>query len=34
MTADEEELLDVEGVGSVTAERIREVVGRSYSPEH
>ena len=34
MTADEEALLEVEGVGSVTAERIREVVGRSYSPEH
>ncbi|WP_436903517.1 DEAD/DEAH box helicase [Halovenus halobia] len=34
MTADEEALLEVEGVGAVTAERIREVVGRSYSPEH
>jgi Fanconi anemia group M protein len=34
MTAEEEELLDVEGVGPVTAERIREVVGKSYSPEH
>jgi len=33
MTAAEEELLDVEGIGPVTAERIREVVGRSYSPE-
>jgi Fanconi anemia group M protein len=34
MTAEEADLLDVEGVGSVTAARIREVVGSSYSPEH
>jgi len=31
MTADEEDLLSVEGVGPVTAERIREVVSSSYS---
>jgi len=31
MTADEEGLLAVEGVGPVTAERIREVVSSSYS---
>jgi Fanconi anemia group M protein len=30
MTADEKELLDVEGVGPVTAERIREVVSSVY----
>ena len=30
MTAGEEDLLDVEGVGEVTAERIREVVGSDY----
>jgi Fanconi anemia group M protein len=30
MTAREEDLLDVEGVGEVTAERIREVVGSEY----
>jgi Fanconi anemia group M protein len=30
MTASREELLDVEGVGSVTADRIREVVGSEY----
>ncbi|MFC5135688.1 MULTISPECIES: DEAD/DEAH box helicase [Haloferacaceae] len=30
MTAREEDLLDVEGVGPVTAERIREVVGSEY----
>ncbi|WP_336325725.1 DEAD/DEAH box helicase [Halovenus sp. HT40] len=34
MTAEEEDLLDVEGVGPVTAERVREVVASSYSPEH
>jgi ERCC4-related helicase/ERCC4-type nuclease len=34
MTAEEAELLDVDGVGPVTAERIREVVASSYSPEH
>ena len=32
LTADEEELLDVEGVGAVTAERIREVVASDYEP--
>jgi Fanconi anemia group M protein len=31
MTADEEALLEVEGVGQVTAERIRDVVGTEYS---
>jgi Fanconi anemia group M protein len=30
MTADHERLTEVEGVGEVTADRIREVVGRSY----
>jgi Fanconi anemia group M protein len=30
MTAPEDDLLDVEGVGPVTAERIREVVGSEY----
>ncbi|WP_226011426.1 DEAD/DEAH box helicase [Halomicrobium salinisoli] len=30
MTAGEEDLLEVEGVGEVTAERIREVVGSGY----
>ncbi|WP_058367034.1 DEAD/DEAH box helicase [Haloparvum sedimenti] len=30
MTAREEDLLEVDGVGSVTAERIREVVGSEY----
>ncbi len=30
MTAPEDDLLDVDGVGSVTAERIREVVGSEY----
>jgi len=30
MTAREDDLLDVDGVGSVTAERIREVVGSEY----
>ena len=32
MTADEEDLLAVEGVGEVTASRIREVVGSRYEP--
>jgi len=32
MTATEEDLLDVEGIGDVTAERIREVVGSEYQP--
>jgi Fanconi anemia group M protein len=32
MTASEDELLDAEGVGSVTAERIREVVATDYRP--
>ena len=32
MTADEADLLDVEGVGPVTAERIREVVSSGYEP--
>ncbi|AQL42784.1 Hef nuclease [Halorientalis sp. IM1011] len=31
MTADEEDLQEVEGVGAVTAERIREVVGNDYA---
>jgi Fanconi anemia group M protein len=31
MTADREALLDVEGVGAVTADRIREVVGSEYA---
>jgi len=30
MTANEDDLLDVDGVGEVTAERIREVVGSEY----
>jgi ERCC4-type nuclease len=30
MTAREEDLLDVDGVGEVTASRIREVVGAGY----
>ncbi|MFC7167170.1 DEAD/DEAH box helicase [Halospeciosus flavus] len=33
MTADEEELMDVDGVGEVTASRIREVVGSRYDPK-
>ncbi|GGL47159.1 DEAD/DEAH box helicase [Halocalculus aciditolerans] len=33
MTADDEELQDVAGVGAVTAERVREVVGSDYAPE-
>jgi Fanconi anemia group M protein len=31
MTADEETLREVDGVGEVTAERIREVVGSDYA---
>jgi Fanconi anemia group M protein len=31
MTAEEDDLLDVEGVGAVTAERIREVTGTPYA---
>ena len=30
MTADEDALQDVEGVGEVTAERFREVVGSGF----
>jgi ERCC4-type nuclease len=30
MTADREALLEVEGVGEVTADRVREVVGSAY----
>jgi len=30
MTAPEDDLLEVDGVGPVTAERIREVVGSEY----
>jgi ERCC4-type nuclease len=33
MTANEEDLQEVEGVGEVTAERIREVVGSDYENE-
>jgi len=33
MTAEEEELREVEGVGEVTAERIRGVVGSAYEPD-
>jgi Fanconi anemia group M protein len=32
MTASHEELLDVDGIGEVTADRIREVVGGEYDP--
>jgi Fanconi anemia group M protein len=32
MTARKEDLLDVQGVGEVTADRIREVVGSDYDP--
>ncbi|WP_435099152.1 DEAD/DEAH box helicase [Halarchaeum sp. P4] len=32
MTADEDALMDVEGVGEVTAERVREVVASDYKP--
>ncbi|MXR52920.1 DEAD/DEAH box helicase [Halovenus sp. WSH3] len=34
MTADEDDLLEVEGVGPVTAERMREVISTGYTPEH
>ncbi|AHG05015.1 Hef nuclease [Halobacterium sp. DL1] len=33
MTASEDDLLDAEGVGQVTAERIREVVASDYRPD-
>jgi Fanconi anemia group M protein len=33
MTAREDDLRDVAGVGEVTAERVREVVGSDYAPE-
>ncbi|WEL16324.1 ERCC4-like helicase [Halorhabdus sp. SVX81] len=33
MTANEDDLLEVDGVGEVTAERIREVVGSEYEAE-
>ncbi|MFB6071699.1 MAG: helix-hairpin-helix domain-containing protein, partial [Halobacterium sp.] len=33
MTASADELRDAEGVGEVTAERIREVVGTDYRPD-
>ncbi|MGM0399192.1 MAG: DEAD/DEAH box helicase [Halobacteriota archaeon] len=33
LTADRETLLDVDGVGPVTADRIREVVGTDYEPD-
>jgi len=32
LTASEEDLLEVEGIGPVTAERVREVVGSEYDP--
>jgi hypothetical protein len=32
LTADKEALLEVDGVGEVTADRVREVVGGDYSP--
>jgi len=32
MTADEETLMEADGVGEVTAERVREVVGSDYRP--
>ena len=32
MTAGHDDLLDVDGVGDVTAERIRDVVGGEYDP--
>ncbi|MFC6960560.1 helix-hairpin-helix domain-containing protein [Halocatena marina] len=31
MSASEEELMDVSGVGEVTADRIREIVGSEYT---
>ncbi|MFW5938780.1 MAG: ERCC4 domain-containing protein, partial [Halanaeroarchaeum sp.] len=33
LTADKEDLLDVEGIGEVTADRIRTVVGSEYEPD-
>ena len=33
LTADREELLEVEGVGEVTADRIRDVIGSTYQPD-
>ncbi|MFB6188055.1 MAG: helix-hairpin-helix domain-containing protein, partial [Halobacteriaceae archaeon] len=33
LTADEDELTAVEGVGEITASRIREVVGSEYTPD-
>jgi len=33
MTAREDDLLDADGVGAVTAEKIREVVGSEYDGE-
>ncbi|AKH96558.1 DEAD/DEAH box helicase [Halanaeroarchaeum sulfurireducens] len=33
LTADREDLLDVDGVGAVTADRIREVVASPYDPD-
>jgi len=33
MTATAEDLMEVEGVGEVTAERMREVIGGEYAPE-
>jgi len=33
MTATAEDLMEVEGVGEVTAERMREVIGNEYAPE-
>jgi ERCC4-related helicase/ERCC4-type nuclease len=33
MTATTEDLMEVEGVGEVTAERMREVIGSEYAPE-
>jgi len=33
MTASEERLMEVDGVGEVTAGRLREVVGSDYAPE-
>ena len=33
MTATEDDLMEAEGVGEVTAERMREVIGSEYAPE-
>ena len=33
MTAGEEELVDIEGIGPVTAERITEVTRTAYDPD-